>query len=62
MYEIQDRYTEYGTHGGFVFPMESIALRLKSMNRVLCWFGFRDEFKYTCYVSKSGCTTDATPE
>ncbi len=61
-HEIEDRYSEYGAHGGFVFPKDSIALRLKSMNRVLCWFGFRDDIKYTCYVSKVGCSTDAVQE
>jgi hypothetical protein len=55
-HEIEDLYCEYNAHGGFVFSKDSIALRLQSMNRVLCWFGFRGGVKYTCYVSKVGCS------
>ena len=62
VYEIQDRYAEYSAQGGFVFPMDSIALRLKSMKRVLCWFGFRNDIKYSCYISKVVCTNDAPPK
>ncbi len=58
---IQERYGEYGVHGGFVFSKDSIALRLKSMDRVLCWFGFHNDIKYTCYVSKVGCSANARP-
>lgn len=58
-HEIEDKYCEYGYHGGYVFSKDSIALRLKSMNRVLCWFGFRENVKYTCYVSKVGCSSCA---
>ncbi len=55
--ELKELYHEYNAHGGFVFPIQSIALRLKTMNRVLCWFGFCDNIKYTCYISKVGCST-----
>jgi hypothetical protein len=51
-HELQDLYTEFNVQGGFVFPTESIAVRMKSMDRVLCWFGFRDDHKYTCYIQK----------
>ncbi len=50
--ELQELYEEYNVHGGFVFSMDSIAMRMKSMNRVLCWFGFRDSHKYTCFVER----------
>ncbi len=51
-HELQDLYSEFNVHGGFVFPTESIAMRMKSMDRVLCWFGFRDGRKYTCFVQR----------
>jgi hypothetical protein len=49
---LRELYEEYNVHGGFVFSTDSIALRMKSMNRVLCWFGFRDSHKFTCVVEK----------
>ena len=52
-HELQDLYKEFNVHGGFVFPTESIATRMKSMDRVLCWFGFRDDHKFTCYIEKT---------
>ena len=48
--EVTRLYEEHNVHGGFVFSTESIVLRMKSMNRVLCWFGFREGCKYTCFV------------
>ncbi len=57
--ELKELYQEYNAQGGFVFPIQSIALRLKTMDRVLCWFGFYDNIKYTCYISKVGCSTSA---
>lgn len=55
--ELLELYNAYNIHGGFVFSTESIALRMKSMERVLCWFGFRDERKYTCFVQRSISTS-----
>lgn len=51
-HELQDLYGEFNVHGGFVFPTDSIAMRMQSMNRVLCWFGFREDHKYTCFVER----------
>ena len=61
-HEIEDRHTQYNAHGGFVFTKESIALRMHSMDRVLCWFGFHGGIKYTCYVSKVGCDHSTSSE
>lgn len=49
-HELQELYGEYNIHGGFIFPTDSIAMRMKSMDRVLCWFGFRENHKYTCFI------------
>jgi hypothetical protein len=45
-------YNEFNTHGGFMFPTDSIAMRMKSMNKVLCWFGFHENRKYTCFIER----------
>jgi hypothetical protein len=52
-HELQELYNEYNIHGGFAFTTDSIAMRMKSMNRVLCWFGFRDSRKFTCFIQSS---------
>ena len=51
-HELQELYHSYSVHGGFVFPKDSIAMRMRSMDRVLCWFGFRNGIKYTCFVER----------
>lgn len=55
--ELQELYNEYNIHGGFAFTTESIALRMKTMERVLCWFGFRNGRKYTCFVQRPPTNT-----
>ncbi len=55
--ELQELYNEYNIHGGFAFTTESIALRMKTMERVLCWFGFRNDRKYTCFVQRLPTST-----
>ncbi len=51
--ELQELYMEYGVQGGFVFNKESIANRMGTMSRVLCWFGFRGGRRYTCYIERT---------
>jgi hypothetical protein len=61
-YELQDLYNSYSIHGGFVFSKDSIAMRMQSMDRVLCWFGFRNGIKYTCFVERCpGCAPTYAP-
>lgn len=49
---ICELYVMYSAFGGFSFSTESIALRMKSMDRVLCWIGISDDLKFTCTVER----------
>lgn len=47
---LEELYGKYSLQGGYVFSKDSIALRMKSMNQVLCWFGYHNGYRYTCYI------------